>query len=696
MKRVQHTTPITRILRVLIAGAALAMTILATGLFTQVVLSNGFSISDSLLVILFTTLFFWIAINFCAVVAGFVRQLIRGQQSLDFFDRNPFDGTTYREIPVSAIVIPVYNEDAADVYAAINAMADSLEKAGYTNKFDFFVMSDSTDPEKWLREEWHLAKIREERGDTVRIHYRHRPRNTARKSGNIEDFVTRWGKLYKYMIVLDADSTMSGRTMLEMVRRMELIDNLGILQVPPVPASRRSFFARLQQFSSAMYGAVFGSGFTTWTHTGGNFFGHNAIIRIEAFAKHCKLPLLPGKPPLGGEILSHDFVEAALIRRAGYSVLTTDDLPGSYEECPTTLQDYAKRDQRWCQGNLQHFALATRPGFRWMSRLHLLIGIMAYVSSPLWLLFILVGLVNISGARPAPESDSAALGGTVILVFAWTMAMLLLPKFFSFLLLLRNPSQRSWYGGLGRAVYSVLLETFCSILLAPIMMIYHTMFVVSTLMGQKVQWLAQNRGEREAGIAESFRDYWLHAVAGAAIISWGLLAAPTTFWVFMPVALPLLFSPFLAVIFSSTGFGDMTQHQGLLLTRSEVHTPYVISRKKWHCVRLRYDEVNAQPADPIQQVIIDPVFNALHCSLLKLTPPPQEHRGSRRALCKLGVLALMGGTSRLTRDEQVRLLSDARSLQILHRRFWMGQLDVDLSSSYLDSEPSPQPARNRA
>ncbi len=248
--------------------------------------------------------------------------------------------------------------------------------------FEFFILSDTRDSEIAAEEErlWSLAidaEMKRSQFFTV-----DEPKNVGRKAGNLEDFCQRWGAHYKYMVVLDADSLMDASTLQSMVQRMEADSKLGILQVPPRPINRNTWFARLQQFAASVYGPIFTEGLDAWADGQSNYWGHNAIIRVAPFAQHCGLPLLPGKAPLGGEILSHDFVEAALMLRSGWRVQLASDLDGSYEECPTNLLDYAIRDQRWCQGNLQHARLIVSEGFHPTSRFHMAMGVLAYLASP--------------------------------------------------------------------------------------------------------------------------------------------------------------------------------------------------------------------------------------------------------------------------------------------------------------------------
>ena len=252
----------------------------------------------------------------------------------------------------TAILMPVYNEDVARVFSGVQAIFDSVAATG---GFDFFILSDSTDPPNWIAEEVAWQKLRASLEPDARLFYRHRHRNIGRKSGNIQDFCENWGSHYDYMVVLDADSLMSGETLAALVRLMDANPRAALIQAPATLVGRSTLFARIQQFASTAYGPTYTAGLA-WLQGGqGNYWGHNAIIRVRAFhAAWRTAASLPGKPPFGGEIMSHDFVEAAFLLRAGWEVWMAPDLTGSYEEPPPTVYDHLKRDRRWAQGNLQH------------------------------------------------------------------------------------------------------------------------------------------------------------------------------------------------------------------------------------------------------------------------------------------------------------------------------------------------------
>ena len=270
----------------------------------------------------------------------------------------------------------------------MKAIHRSLDRTGRGADFDFFVLSDTADPDRWVDEELEWFDWCRSVGGFGRIFYRRRRVRVERKSGNIADFCRRWGSQYRYMIVLDADSVMSGEALVRLVQLMEGSPATGLIQTVPASVDRKTLFGRVQQFAGRVYGPMFAAGLHYWQLGDGQYWGHNAIIRVAPFMEHCALPRLPGKPPLGGEILSHDFVEAALLGRAGWDLWLAYDLPGSYEESPSSLLEEMKRDRRWCQGNLQHLRLVLTRGLEGPHRALFLNGVMSYVSALLWFCFL--------------------------------------------------------------------------------------------------------------------------------------------------------------------------------------------------------------------------------------------------------------------------------------------------------------------
>lgn len=528
---------------------------------------GGLTLAESSLLALYGILLAWIGSGFWFCVFGLFNKGTREAS------RAPDLGPSF-----SAIVIPVYHEDADAVFARIRVMYRALERTGQLGSFEFFVLSDSQDPVHRREESqaWFDACL--DLRAFGRVFYRRRDRNVGRKSGNIEEFCRRWGGRYDYMIVLDADSVMCGDTLVEMVRRMQADPGLGLIQARPVSVRGASLFARLQQFAGATYGELMTRGLAWFVGDSGTYWGHNAIIRMRAFTSCCALPALPGREPLGGQILSHDFVEAALLLRAGWRVRFDPDLAGSFEEGPPSLIGHAMRDRRWCQGNLQHAYILFAKGLHPMSRLNFLAGIMSYLSGPLWLLFIGLAVAAIFGGGPAlPAKWSPAAWSTeqpVLLgVLGFTVTLLFGPKLISLAFVLADRGRRRAQGGALRLVAGVLLESLFGVLLAPIMMALHTRFVAAILAGRSSGWKPQQR--------DADGTFWRGALAAHAIdtlLGLGLAAAsfvflPEIFWWLLPVAAGLILSIPLSVFTSRAAWGRGAGALGLFAIPAETAPP---------------------------------------------------------------------------------------------------------------------------
>ena len=644
-----------------IRGALLILTVAsvaaAAATFWSVVASDGVVVLDYPLAALFAVLFGWIALSFWTCTFGLLSILLSRRPAplstrprLAAPDPDAQDAASDQ----TAILMPVYNESPERVFAGAKAMLAELHAAGRGREFVLYILSDSTNPDVWLAEERAWSRLADELPSEQEIYYRHRPKNVERKSGNIADFVTRWGRLYDFMIVLDADSLMTAGAICEMVARMKADPAIGILQAPPTPIGRRSTLARLQQFSARFYSPAFLRGFKLWAGSDGNYWGHNAIIRTQAFLDHCDLPKLGGVAPMGGEILSHDFVEAALIRRGGYKVCLADDLTGSYEESPTTLNAYAQRDQRWCQGNMQHMRLLSAEGLHPCSRLHLAMGVMGYLASPLWLAFLVLSVV---AAAMSPGSQTAAANQAGLVLFAASMAMLLLPKAYGLLAAARSGSI-SEHGGWWASIGSVLLETVVSVLIAPIMMLDHTRFVLTTLAGRKVSWNAQDRDDGEVPLADGLAQRQVYAWIGLAVGAATLSISPGLFLWLSPIVLGLVVSPALTAILGSSRIGMALKDRNLLLIPEEMEPPAVFRRRE-EAVR------SPLPSGRFRDVIADPGFFALHVAMLDQTSGDVRLSSAVRSRV---LDAGPNGAELLSADDRRQLLGDSRTLHQLHQR----------------------------
>jgi membrane glycosyltransferase len=556
---------------------------IATWLMSQVIAANGLGVVGCASLVLFALNFAWLALSFWTAALGFIMRLAGGDPLRPAAtDGKPLSGRT-------AVVMPIYNEELRRVSAGLQSVLAGLGETGEAAHFDLFVLSDTTDAGIGAAERALAERLRQEHPTGPAIYYRRRKKNVGRKAGNIEDFIRRWGAGYRYMIVLDADSVMSGDTLVRLVRLMDAHPDVGIVQAPPLPTNRETAFARMLQFANRLYGPVQSSGLAAWAGGDSLYYGHNAILRTDAFARLCGLPVLPGKPPLGGEILSHDFVEGALIGGGGYKVWLAPELPGSYEDMPANIVDYAKRDRRWCQGNLQHGRLLGLSVMKPIGRLHLGMGVFSYLTSPLWLALLLLSTC---------DAMQRALAGTeyfkpgfnlfpnwpvatdfqIDLLLGMTLAALFLPKLMGLALALFHPAERRAFGGALRLCTSVLAEIIFSTLLAPVMMLFQTLAIAATLVGRSIIWEAQPRDDRGLGWREALRRLGWHSLVG---LTWAVgvwLVAPDFFWWLTPIWLGLALALPLAVWSSRRSLGLALKRIGLFLTPEETRPPPELSR----------------------------------------------------------------------------------------------------------------------
>ncbi len=571
--------------RVITFGGSLALTVLAAYQMSLVVplaeavdTSSPVALLQSalmwLLLGLFTVTFGWISLSATAAVAG----LLSGRSRYHADPAAPLQGRT-------VLLMPIYNEDAVSACASLAAMGDELGRMGLQEHFEIFVISDTNDPDIIPDERAAVEFLRDTLAGVMPVWYRRRDRNTDRKAGNIRDFINRWGRAYDYMVVLDADSLMAGDTLATLVREMDADSAAGILQTLPRQFGGSTLFARLQQFAGFAYGPVFARGLSAWQGEGGNYWGHNAIIRIRAFAESAGLPALSGPKPFGGEIRSHDFVEAALIRRAGWSVRMLPALANSWEECPPTLLDTAVRDRRWAQGNVQHMAVVTARGIRWQNRVHMLMGVMNYLTSLLWLLMVAAGLVL--STRFALQLNQGVLAeqlpaydmDRMYALFGVTMGLLLLPKLIG---LVGGLVSHHLYGLKSRLRFllSALIELVFSVLHAPILMLIHSRHLWEIVRGHDSGWSAQKRRVNRVNWRLLLARHRIHTVLG--LMATGLLIWLSTdllIWM-MPIIVGLVLAIPLSALSGSEYAANWTHRLGLLRIPEEDRSPAIMAQRQ--------------------------------------------------------------------------------------------------------------------
>ncbi len=632
--------------------------------------------------VLFAMLFALVAFGAVQAVIGWFCRLGGGERQRILNSLGPEDEDGPLDAP-TAIVMPIFNEDTSRIMEGLRVIYRSLQATGRLDAFDFFILSDTTNPNRWIEEESAWVALTRQLDARGRIFYRKRRVNLNKKAGNLADFCRRWGKRYRYMVVLDADSIMTGEAIVKLVRLMERNPGAGIIQTVPRLVNGETIFARLQQFASRLYGPVFAAGLNYWQQGEANYWGHNAIIRVAPFIEHCSLPDLPGVEPFGGRILSHDYVEAALMRRAGWSVWLAVDLEGSYEECPGNLIDFAKRDRRWLQGNLQHAWLVTARGLHAANRLHLALGILAYLASPLWLAFLLVSTLiawryAATGLTPLPVDSFARylnLGfhAQALLLLFGTLGLLFLPKLLALFDLARRRGAAAEFGGWARVIGGSIAETLIFTLIAPVLMLFHSKFIVVTLAGRGVAWVAQRRGaDGDPEWREAILTHAGHTLIG---LGWGAFAFrinPAFAAWLSPILLGLVLSIPISLATGQLAAGRFVQRRRLFLIPEEISPPpelVRLARNLEACRRHAQPLPELAPDYGLMQAVLDPYVNAVHLALLREREQAPGSVGEER-FNLLREKLLREGPAALSPRDKTALMLDAESMAVLHRDLW--------------------------
>ncbi len=659
--------------RLILLALILAQTYVATNAMVRILPYHGGQFLEIPILVLFAVLFGWISAGFWTALAGFVL-LLRGRDRYAVTQAVKYsDMVVGNVIPPgarTAIIMPICNENVARVFAGLRATYESLEQTGELDRFDFFILSDSYEPDIRVAENEAWADLCHALDGFGRIFYRWRQHRIKRKSGNVADFCRRWGKDYRYMIVLDADSVMTGECLTALVRLAEAHPNAGIIQTAPRAAGRETFYARMQQFATCVYGPLFTAGLHFWQLGESHYWGHNAIIRVAPFMRHCALARLPGRGALAGEILSHDFVEAALMRRAGWAVWIAYDLPGSYEEMPPNLIDELSRDRRWCQGNLMNFRLFLMKGLHPAHRAVFVTGAMAYLSAPLWFAFLLLSTALLALHTLAEPQYFVAPYQLfpiwpewheewAVSLFGATAVCLFLPKILSVLLLMRRNARP--FGGGVRLVLSMAGELVMSALLAPIRMLFHTQFVLAALFGVTVGWRSPPREDAQTPWSEALRRHGWHTLLGVVWTGFVAWLNPSFLWWLLPVVGALLFSIPISVYSSRVTLGRSARKRGFFLIPEETEMPPVVAATAY------YNKI-APSFSGVQKAVIDPFVNALTCATHTVRRKISTAMQAQRE--ELFQTALTQGVDTLSDQQRNRLISDPALLSRLHYAVW--------------------------
>ena len=483
---------------------------------------GGFDGVDLLLLVLFALTTPWMVVGFWNASIGFLIMRLA---------RDPVRQESPPAILAStALVMCVRNEPPDRVIRNLGVMMDDIAASGIADRFHVYVLSDTSRPDIADAEEKAFGALRLEWSGRIAVTYRRREINTGFKAGNIRDFLERWGDDHELMATLDADSFMTASALRRMVSIVQNDPKLGILQGLVIGMPSTSAFARLFQFGMRLGMRSWTIGSAWWQADCGPYWGHNAVIRIAPFKQHCEIPPLPGRGILRGPVLSHDQIEAALMRRAGYDVRVLPEEDLGWEENPPTLVEFIRRDQRWLQGTLQYVFFIARPGLKPVSRFQLVFAMLMFVGSPAWVGLLLVGTMTLAAA---PDTKAVVDPGYGTALLILILLMWFAAKVATTIDVLARPMLRRAFGGTLQFLASVAAETIFSLLLSPIMWTCHTLFFAGLPFGRTIGWIGQTRDDHSVAWPIACRQLWPQTLLGGA--SLGIVGA------LQPAALPYLF-----------------------------------------------------------------------------------------------------------------------------------------------------------
>ncbi|MFM8700506.1 MAG: glucans biosynthesis glucosyltransferase MdoH [Hyphomicrobiales bacterium] len=522
------------------------------GALANVLGVGGWSVIDILLMVSFAVVLPWSVLGFWNSLIGFL--LLR-------FVKNPLDnvapfaraGDRATAITLrTAIILTLRNEDPFRAIARLKTIKASLDRTGLGDHFSYFILSDTSDPLIAREEQLQLSQWQAMLSDPGQVVYRRRQTNTGFKAGNIRAFCDEWGDRFDLMLPLDADSLMAGDTIVKLVRIMQAYPKIGILQSLVVGMPSESAFGRLFQFGMRHGMRPYTMGSAWWLGDCGPFWGHNAVVRIEPFRVHCRLPVLAGTSPLSGYVLSHDQVEASLMRRGGYEVRVLPEEGGSWEDNPPSVIEFVRRDLRWCQGNLQYLKLYSLPALQPTSRFQLLWAISMFVGIPFWTL-----IIFLCALKPLDTEDlvTGFPSSGAFHIYAGFLALFLSPKLFGFLDVIFSRHERYRYGGLKQFSVGVVCEIIFAFLLGAITTLHVTIFVMALALGRSIGWAAQTRDIKVLPAREALKNLWPHLVFGAAVTVLMAVSSSHLLLASLPLTLGYVVAIPFAVLTSSPRFG---------------------------------------------------------------------------------------------------------------------------------------------
>jgi membrane glycosyltransferase len=464
-------------------------------------------------------------------------------------------------LPRTAIALTVRNEDMAEVLPPLHRLLAGLDATEAGGAFVVFVLSDTSDPDIADAEERAIASFRATHGDPNRIHYRRRHDNSGFKAGNIMDFLEHQAVGFELMLVLDADSAMTPAAVVRLVTAMRDDPSLGIVQHLTVGLPASSAFPRLFQFGMRAGMRTWATALSWWQGNSCVYWGHNAVVRIAPFREHCRLPLLPD----GSHILSHDQVEAAMLRGAGWGIRLLPEEDGSFEANPPALPEFMRRELRWLAGNFEYRHLLRMPGLRPMGRWQLVQAILLFATPPFYLAFLVAAAWAAATDTTSPFPFHAALAATMI----WACA-LYAPKLTGYLEVLLSREKRTIYGGTARMLIGIALETAFILMLDAINVLAKTVAMVRIATGSRAAWTPQNRTDRGISWSEASRLLWPQTLLGLSAFACFAHAGWTAVLWAVPFAIGLVLAIPFCVISADPAVGAWLREHRLAAVPEEL------------------------------------------------------------------------------------------------------------------------------
>ncbi len=522
------------------------------------------------LITLFSLTLPWMVVGFWNAIIGFLICLLAKNPLSIVLPPSMQDCKDSALNSSTALLLCIRNEDSSRVIRNLEIMVDSLIKAGNERFFHIYILSDSTTESIRESESKLFEKLNHQYGQQINIVYRCRESNEGYKAGNIANFCQQYGKLHDFAITLDADSFMTATAMVRLVKLMQSNQQLGILQGLVIGLPSSSAFTRLFQYGMRLGMRSYTMGSAWWQSDFGPYWGHNAIIRLDPFMRYCQLQEIKTATGYAKQILSHDLVEAILMRRAGFEVRVYPYEDSSWEENPPTLTEYIRRDLRWCEGNLQYINLITLPHLKLISRLQLTLAIFMFLGSPAWILMMVICTLSIATYPSIRETTNEIY----FYLFIWlTLLMWYLPKVAGALNVLLSTKESQRFGGRWRFSISLVIETIFSLLMTPIAWLNHTIFMVGLISGRQGGWATQSRDDHTVNISYAVKQFWPHTALGIVLtltLYFSYKGATLLGLIFFG---GLLASIPLAVITSQAWLGNLLMKYKLLSSPEEITTP---------------------------------------------------------------------------------------------------------------------------